>query len=185
MSDDQPRQVLPRAESHQSLSNNLASSRPAPPRSRRGAAGQQRSASSRSIQRDDTASQDEPTVDEPLSQRSSSTDANSPTQDEQGDGHVDPRNTLGLGLEAHGTALEAPSMNRSVSNGSARSVRSATHSPVIVAQEIPKEEIEKALEGLTRDDLVVALGRAKVQMDQVSLSQSHRIVCPAALCSDR
>lgn len=44
---------------------------------------------------------------------------------------------------------------------------------VQVSTEIPREEIEKALEGLSRDDLVMALGRAKVQMDQVSTVASR------------
>lgn len=42
---------------------------------------------------------------------------------------------------------------------------SAMTSPAMKAAEIPIEEVEQALEGLTREDLVMALKRAKEQMD--------------------
>lgn len=64
------------------------------------------------------------------------------------------RAETGLGAERREMGTTSPSLD-------------ANRSPVPAVVEIPKEEIEKALEGLSRDDLVMALGRAKVQMDQV------------------
>jgi hypothetical protein len=41
-------------------------------------------------------------------------------------------------------------------------------SPMTISKEIPLEEVEKALSGLSREELVLALKRAKEQMDIVS-----------------
>ncbi|KAJ1020657.1 hypothetical protein NDA16_004050 [Ustilago loliicola] len=45
-----------------------------------------------------------------------------------------------------------------------------------MVSDIPKEEIEEALQGLDRDDLVVALGRAKVQMDEIEAQLDEQVL---------
>lgn len=75
-------------------------------------------------------------------------------------------------LEACGTASpEKMAVQRTVSGTSVRSVRS-----IGATADIPKEEIERALEGLDRDDLVVALGRAKVQMDEIEAQLDSQVL---------
>ncbi|PWN52811.1 hypothetical protein IE53DRAFT_250647 [Violaceomyces palustris] len=61
-------------------------------------------------------------------------------------------------------------------SSSAGGEATAFSSDHFIQDEIPKEEIEKALEGLSRDDLVMALGRAKVQMDELDARLEAQIL---------
>lgn len=88
--------------------------------------------------------------------------ASAESQDEQ---HAD--------LEASGTASPVRmTVQRAVSGSSVQSIRSNG----AVTTEIPQEEIETALRGLDRSDLVVALGRAKVQMDEIEAQLDEQIL---------
>ncbi len=76
-------------------------------------------------------------------------------------------------LEARGTASPVPMAapeGRVQQLGSQHEVQRSSH------VRHSKEEIEKALEGLDRDDLVVALGRAKVQMDEIEARLDEQLL---------
>ncbi|SPO26043.1 uncharacterized protein UTRI_02317 [Ustilago trichophora] len=171
MTDNEPRQLLPESESHQNLSTKLSASRPLPPRSRNNksatshTAQQNRSATSSVI--DSNVGIDPKKQHElPLSHDSQMT-AKSQGEDEDEDEEKDQAD-----LEARGTASPVRmSAQRAVSSSSIRSTRSND-----MPSDIPKEEIERALEGLGRDDLVVALGRAKVQMDEIEAQLDQQVL---------
>ncbi|TKY86496.1 hypothetical protein EX895_004645 [Sporisorium graminicola] len=161
MSDDDPRQLLPETESHQNLSSRLGVSRPLPPRSRssnRTAASLAKSPLMKSEAAEFTHYA--PSEDNQLEQ---SYDSQATAKSQDGERSQ---------LEARGTASpEKMAVQRTVSGSSVRSLRSNG-----AASDIPKEEIEQALEGLDRDDLVVALGRAKVQMDDIEAQLDEQVL---------
>ncbi|SJX62311.1 uncharacterized protein SRS1_13157 [Sporisorium reilianum f. sp. reilianum] len=164
MTDDEPRQLLPETESHQNLSSKLGVSRPLPPRSRSNKTTASLAKSplipSEAAESSDDAALNAASADTQL-ERSHDSQATAKSQDGQG-----------TQLEARGTASpEKMTVQRTVSGSSVRSLRSNG-----VTSDIPKEEIEKALEGLDRDDLVVALGRAKVQMDEIEAQLDEQVL---------
>ncbi len=133
MTDNEPRQLLPETESHQNLSTKLGASRPLPPRSRTRPAPsavkppQQLSAASEEGDAVPASTQD---GDELESSHDSQATARS-HDEERAD------------LEARGTASPVRmTVQRAVSGSSIRSSRS---NPAV--SDIPREEIEKALEG--------------------------------------
>lgn len=158
--DDEPRQLLPEAESHQNLSTKLGASRPLPPRNRGNKAATSLSKTPQLIP--ESADDTRPDTEE-NGQLESSRDSQM-TARSQEEERAD--------LEARGTASPARmSIQRAVSGSSIRSSRSNG-----AVSDIPKEEIEKALEGLDRDDLVLALGRAKVQMDEIEARLEEQVL---------
>lgn len=162
MTDDEPRQLLPERESHQNLSTKLGASRPLPPRNRSNKANASLAASA--LTRPESAAIDsaDHTDDDDNLGTSHESQATAKSHDEDR-----------AHLEARGTASpEKMTVQRTVSGTSIRSSRSNNG----VTTDIPKEEIEKALEGLDRDDLVVALGRAKVQMDQIEAQLDEQVL---------
>ena len=66
-------------------------------------------------------------------------------------------------------------IQRTVSSSSSRS-HPSNHSQLISADEFPKDEIEKALGRLTRDDLAIALGCTKVQMDKLDAKVEAQVL---------
>ncbi|ETS59847.1 hypothetical protein PaG_06157 [Moesziomyces aphidis] len=159
MTDNEPRQLLPETESHQRLSAKLGASRPPPPRSRSrvNPSSTSKQQSSKSAASDHDDAQNNPA--EPGS-------AQSAEASDAPDHQASPE------LEASGSASPVRmTVQRAVSGTSIRSSRS-----VGAVSDIPKEEIEKALEGLNRDDLVLALGRAKVQMDEIEARLEEQVL---------
>ncbi|CDW94816.1 hypothetical protein [Sporisorium scitamineum] len=163
MTDDEPRQLLPETESHQNLSNKLGVSRPLPPRSRsnKAAASLAKSPLIKSEAAELTG--DAITDDNASEDLHDSHDSQATAKSQDG---------KRAQLEARGTASpERVAVQRTVSGSSVRSLRSNG-----MTFDIPKEEIEKALQGLDRDDLVVALGRAKVQMDEIEAQLDQQVL---------
>ena len=163
MTDEEPRQLLPGSESHQNLSTKLGASRPLPPRSRSGKSAHSLAKASQIKTATSDATNNvgrDPNSEDELAVSHDSQMTNSSQDDERGD------------LEARGTASPVRmTVQRAVSGSSIRSSRSNG-----LTSEIPKEEIEKALEGLDRDDLVVALGRAKMQMDDIEAQLDEQVL---------
>ncbi|EST07019.1 hypothetical protein PSEUBRA_003467 [Kalmanozyma brasiliensis GHG001] len=161
MTDNEPRQLLPETESHHNLSSKLGASRPLPPRSRGSKAAKSPLIGSKSLEINDADESSQHADDDNLgNSHDSEATARSP-DGERAD------------LEARGTASPVPmAVQRVVSSSSVRSMRSND----AMTPDIPKEEIEKALEGLDRDDLVVALGRAKVQMDEIEARLDQQVL---------
>ncbi len=156
MTDNEPRQLLPETESHQRLSAKLGASRPPPPRSRsrvnQSSTSKQQSSKSAASDHDDAQ--------------------NNPAEPDSAEASDAPDHQPSPELEASGSASPVRmTVQRAVSGTSIRSSRS-----VGAVSDIPKEEIEKALEGLDRDDLVLALGRAKVQMDEIEARLEEQVL---------
>ncbi|KAJ9478946.1 hypothetical protein PHBOTO_006634 [Pseudozyma hubeiensis] len=159
MTDDEPRQLLPHAESHHNLSTKLGASRPLPPRNRTTKAAASLSKSPLITSQDEIFINDRDNADDPLGS-SHDSQATAKSHDDQS-----------ADLETRGTASPEPmTVQRTVSGSSVRSMRSNG-----AVSDIPKQEIEKALEGLDRDDLVIALGRAKVQMDHIEAQLEDQV----------
>ncbi|GAC94981.1 hypothetical protein PHSY_002554 [Pseudozyma hubeiensis SY62] len=159
MTDDEPRQLLPHAESHHNLSTKLGASRPLPPRNRTSKAATSLSKSPLITSQDEIFINDRDDANDRLGS-SHDSQATAKSHDDQP-----------ADLEARRTASPEPmSVQRTVSGSSVRSMRSNG-----TASDIPKQEIEKALEGLDRDDLVIALGRAKVQMDHIEAQLEDQV----------
>ncbi|EPQ29452.1 uncharacterized protein PFL1_03207 [Pseudozyma flocculosa PF-1] len=184
MTTEELRPVIPRTESHQSLANNPATSRPPPPRNRnrasqlRNASNGPRSGSSSNLSGPASPAATSPDKDvyqDDPDQAAHAHDGDD--RDDDGNGVKGGRyGALGL---AHDHAA-VPSAIRTSSSGSARSYNSRLDAGYD-ADEIPRDEIEHALRGLSRDDLVVALGRAKVQMDEIDAKLDAQILASEEL----
>ncbi|PWY99864.1 hypothetical protein BCV70DRAFT_138816, partial [Testicularia cyperi] len=163
MTEEQPRQLMPTAESHQNLSSKLGAARPLPPRSRsKVTIAARRKDTAGSAAEDGSGSEAAHNSDVDINGLQSSNDTQT--------------SRASADLEGRGTASPVPqAVQRSVSGISSRSQRSISDQHAMV-EDIPKEEIERALEGLDRDDLVVALGRAKVQMDEIEARLEDQVL---------
>ncbi|SAM81655.1 uncharacterized protein UBRO_03275 [Ustilago bromivora] len=164
MTDNEPRQLLPEIESHQNLSTKLGASRPLPPKKRSNRTVSSVAKSSNLTTETSDTNQGSVGID-PIDDSQLETchdsQATAKSHDEE---RAD--------LEARGTASPVRmTVQRAVSGASIRSSR-----PNTMVSEIPKEEIEEALQGLDRDDLVVALGRAKVQMDEIEAQLAQQVL---------
>ncbi|KAN0064681.1 hypothetical protein ACQY0O_002311 [Thecaphora frezii] len=187
MTEEQLRPVIPRTESHQSLANNPATSRPPPPRNRHKAS-QHRTASARSASRLSIGSKADSDAQSPPPAGSLEKGVQDPSANGYCNGGDDDESSSirsangarygGFGIDDSLGAT--PPSFRASSSGSARSYH-ARFDHNYVAEEIPKEEIELALQGLSRDDLVVALGRAKMQMDEIDAKLDAQILATEEL----
>lgn len=164
MTDNGPRQLLPETESHQNLSSKLGASRPLPPKKR----------SNKTVtslaKAPNPATDDYDTNREAVGSGSNDNDELELSHDSQATAKSQDQERADL--EARGTASPVRmTVQRAVSGSSIRSSRSNG-----AVTDIPKEEIEEALQGLDRDDLVVALGRAKVQMDEIEAQLDEQVL---------